>query len=415
MKTLKLVFLLLLIGEISTFQVIFTKNFLKIHSTYSTDLSKIEKTAFDYVDTLENSFPHGSVRRKAVSCANLIRFIMVMKDNQTSHHIIKRGIPLIGELISLVADTPSPEDWHEQQQLTQDLIDLENESTKDIKFLNKKLNKTIRLVDLENAHLNKVQIEISLQANLTNSRIANSNAADELCYIGLKLAFEHGQKVEEIKDISLNSKSTNPSRYMFPSDDLHVIAESQALKNRIFSPVFLSQREIDNIYSLESTAIVYNPDTQTISGIILIPLADFSDMMTTQRIPNLGVKDSARLRSLELLIMNKLDLLLCSDKGRKVRLYSSSDLSKCQKHSDRNKGTYICSSREVYSPSPAGNCNDLKELPSGIAIEGTSNEFIIDSPKTNVTIYCEGLEQTNKTDIAIIDKPLKLQIPEHCS
>ena len=196
-------------------------------------------------------------------------------------------------------------------------------------------------------------------------------------------------------------------------EKLHKIIEKHALKDKVLSPVFLSESEIKDIYTLKSTFTAYNATTKKIESLIQIPLADYSLVMHSLPMPHLNENDQLRLRKAELVLMQKIDIILCSESQKSLRFYSTVRLESCQKHIDSSKNTFICESRDILISDSFDKCGNIHALPEAVVVELDHNTFYFDHPPMLAKITC--INETTTAEIKITDKPSKIKLANHCS
>ena len=105
------------------FQILFTKDYIKVHSKRTVDYSLHLRLAHDHAKHLEDDFTHDhGLRDAAKSCATLIRYHADFHDllfNQTLYRD-ERGITALWEIWSAVSGAPDPQDWDNQKTLMKD-------------------------------------------------------------------------------------------------------------------------------------------------------------------------------------------------------------------------------------------------------------------------------------------------------
>ena len=416
MRCLHLVSTLLALSAFVAQNIIFTSRHLKIHSSYDANDSLVRRTVERYVTELETKFANSHfIRQKAEACANILRYYLEKHQIKFDQHLTrkKRGIPFIGEAWSWLSDSPSPSEWRSQRRIIKDLIKLEKKDNKSLNFLKNGILRLQKSVVLENEKL--VNIADKIETNLSGDEklIHESNVADTLCSKGTLLALELDEKRSIIEDIKSSSESSTPSRFLFPLEKLHQLITEHSLTDKILSPVFLTESEIQEIYTLKSSATVFNETSLKIDSIIQIPLADYSLMMVDMPMPNFNEFDQSRMRKAELFLMQKIDILLCSESQKSLRFFPSSELETCQKHLDSTKQTYICESRDIFVAHRFEKCNEIRSLPTAFIIEIDQNTFYFDHPPAQARISCANESSTSVLQIP--EKPTKIKLAEHCS
>ena len=111
--------------------------------------------------------------------------------------------------------------------------------------------------------------------------------------------------------------------------------------------------------------------------------------MVTMYLPNFNSTDIFRLHRLELIAVKKVDRMLCSKNMSAIRLIMLSELEKCQKHTTKRSGMdFICQSRKVIMNHIFDSCSDISDLPPALILQVDQTHFIVDHPKSKVTINC---------------------------
>ena len=400
------------------FQILFTKDYIKVHSKRTVDYSLHLRLAHDHAKHLEDDFTHDhGLRDAAKSCATLIRYHADFHDllfNQTLYRD-ERGITALWEIWSAVSGAPDPQDWDNQKTLMKDLISLQNDEQAEIKLLKKKLKYTQRSVTDDKIRMDALVRKIVNNEIKEDELVQHSFVAQSLCYQGLTLSLELRDQNDIIHDVTLNAKSQLPSRYMFPADEIKKVVENHTLYDKVSRPVFLTDREINQLYSLKSTISTYDSKANTIHSLISIPLCDYSTAMASYPIPVLNQKDGARMHKIELVLMRKIDVYLCSETQHSVRFFSTQSLPKCQSHDDLHRKSYICENRHILISGTTSTCSNLRELPKAIVIDISSEFFLFDHPVTVAKLFCQNSTDIVTHDVAIPNRLTKIKVPLECS
>ena len=416
-----MIFYLLLTKEIQCQKIIYSEKSITIQSVRKiSDLGETLKIITDIKKELKTDFKDALVIQKGESCMDIFNYRMqtLHTDNKNMLKRRKRGISLLGELLSSITDVPSPSSWKGQLKVTHDLIELTNNEGKMLKHIKGTiLNEGKDIIKLQ-SELKKIDLQ---QRNETNELKAYENILDEslimdtLCNKGFLLLLKSEIENRIKNDIIMNSYENLPSKYMFPTEKIKDFIYKQAALEKLHSPIFYSENEIRQLYSFESTLTVFSPKNNSFISLLNLPLADYSHEMTTLPIPNLNNTDKDRLYFFEKLANKNIDRLMCSKHQKAARLLDTSDLKRCQKH--RSKEYYICNERIILSKfNTFEGCNYINTLPIALAIEISPNTILIDSPHDVLAISCPRFNTVdNVTKIDIPKHPIKLTIPSNCS
>ena len=408
-------FLMYAIGSVISQNIIFTTAHLRVHSEYDADTTLLKRTVKEFSTNLSTRFNDDpTIRAKAIACSKILNYYIHNHRSVTDHHYTreKRGIPQIGELWSWISDSPSPSEWRSQRIITRDLVRLQNDQNSTNYFLKRGIIQTQKSVVLVNQKLKDYVSQIETNLEIDAKRDHLSNMVDTICYEGMLLGLELNQKSIEIEDITSSACTATASRYLFPHEKLHAIVEAHALKDKVYSPVFLSSAEIQQIYSLKATATMYDSKKKKIDAIIVLPLADYSLLMKARPMPDLNPFDQSRLHQIELLTLQKIDIILTSDQLKSMRLFSSSKLDTCQMHLESIRKDYICKSRNIQIFHQFDNIDTIESLPKAIIVEHDENTFYLDHPETVAKITCTN---NGTSEVKIPAKLIKISIAEHCS
>ena len=331
--------------------------------------------------------------------------------NQTN----KRYISFLGDIIKEIAGNPSGRDWERQVEISKKLLEIVKDEQAEIKGLKKHLKHEKK--EFKN-HLNNVKAITLILANESNEIKIEKNTTKKIIDLtrihirGKTLLQRAKRENDERKDIIEKAIFDLPSKIMFPVDTVKETIRSHGEQENFFNPVFYTSEELNSLYNFECCKTLFNKKTKTFHSYLEIPWTDFSNKMMTINIPELKASDLNRLHEIEIFTKKKVDRILCSNKLKMIRLLSLSDLTKCQKH--RQKDLFLCSNREVMIKIDSmSSCKDIKKLPNVLALELTNDHYMVDR-KINETlnVYCnKKLHHQIDADIGTIT----VNLPKACS
>ena len=342
--------------------------------------------------------------------ADWIHDVIILLTNQKA----KRGFKALGDLWADITDTASPEEWDKIKEIASDLTMVTTNQQKEIKHLQKKIvhnkNELMEYLHITQQQRLKEYGELR-NAIYTNENITELSIKIDTSHIRAITIINHGNTENRIiRDIFEKSLLHLPSKYMFDPNTIRQVITKNAENDKKNSHIFYTKKEITDLYKFQSTMTAYDKDNNTLHSLLYLPLADYSDQMTTHPLPNLTPKDLNRLHALEDMTRLHYDLLLCSKSKNTIKLLASSQLEKCQKNIE--KDTYICSGRQItLKMNQIADCHNINELPKTLASQTNKNEFVIQSSDENITIFCK-----NTPYKTILPKmcPIKLFIPNQC-
>ena len=326
----------------------------------------------------------------------------------------KRGFKALGDLWADITDTASPGEWVKIKDIASDLTMVTTNQQKEIKNLQKQIfhNKNELMEYLHILQQQRLKEYSQLRnAIYTNENLTELSIKIDTSHIRAITIINHGNNENRIiRDIFEKSLLHLPSKNMFNPNTIRQVITKNAENDKKNSHIFFTKKEIFDLYKYQSTMTAYDIDNNTLHSLLYLPLADYSDQMTTHPIPILTPKDLNRLHALEDMTRLHYDILLCSKSKNTIKLLASSELKKCQKNIE--KDTYICSGRQItLKMNLITDCQNIKELPKTLASQTKTNEFVIQSSEGKITIYCE-----NTPYKTILPKmcPTKIFIPNQC-
>ena len=423
--TIMKVLIYLLVSNFATCnaqKIFFSEKAISIHSQRKIlDLTSTHILIDNIVTQIKKTAKDEMVKVKANACISKLKRLKNNFSNdsdiiQLKRH--KRGISLIGELLSSVSDIPSPSEWKDNLRTLKDLAKLAKKEGTVLKHVKGK-------IDVESKDLESLKIELK---DMKNKERSQSNAlkkalneldqsiiVDALCYNGETLISESEHENRIINEITLKAYRNLPSKFMFPADKINDIIHKVATDQKIHRPIFYSKNELNEIYQLESTITAFKPENDTIISLMHLPLFDYSNELITVDIPILESSDMDRLHKFESLANKKIDIFLCSENKNSVRFYASDDLKTCQKHA--NKNFFVCNERIISLRMPyKQQCKEIALLPEALVLEIGHNLLLVDSPFDNMIISCPvEKEKENITKIKASEHPIKISLPEKCT
>ena len=416
-------FFLMLILHINDAQkVYFTDTFIYVHS--AKDMRHIDdyKLALEvYKKGLKNDFADDELlSRKANNCIKLIDEICPSEltfDEHFRSGRVKRGFSFLGTILHEITDVPSPDQWHNQQKITHDLVRLSKKEKTHIINIEHELrhDKKIITTTLEKLQLFKDETDLSnnitaQERHLLEEKFDKNIQIDNICINAISLSVQYKHEIELLSDIALDANDMLPSIELFPVKNITEIIEKNAEKDRINDPIYLGKNEIFHLYKLQSAATVYNESKKRIHSVLRIPLTDFSNALITYDLLSFKNIDHQRIHDFELYNMKKIDRILCSDSHRAVRLLATTDLTKCQKQTHAHKDEYICEDRHIWLKINS-TCENLDSLPAALILPISHETFAIDHPVGKINIVCNSEESVLELSGSIST----IKVPKNCS
>ena len=403
---------------VSSQNVIFTDDFIKIYSEKDMNFTSTYEAAIQFYRNELLRFKDEILSQKCIACIKLTDYIAKLA-LESIHYLIriKRGFRFLGTIINELADIPTGDMWDDQQEMNENLLTITKDEEKEIKDLKKKIkveHSAINTLETLVQNISSNQLVERAEINALEKLFDDNAIADTYCFKALKTAEKLSFEKEIVYDISHHSKQFLPSRYMFPIDKITPVINEHAKRNRLSAPVFFDENEIYDMMTLQSTITVYDEVNKKLRSILKIPLADFSENMKTFALPNLDQKDMYRLHRLELLGVKKVDRYLCSKRMKSIRLISIEDLKSCQKHVANYENTFICQKRKVQMKHIFDECSRVKKLPPAIIFEVDNEHFLVDHPPQVVKISCISNNITSRENMTITEGPTKIKVPKNC-
>ena len=326
----------------------------------------------------------------------------------------KRYLNFVGDFIKMVGGNPSGEDWEKQTAINKKLLEVVKQENEKMTNLKKRIKheKTEMSSVLE-----KVQAMNRLVASTVNETNQEGKVIIELMEIvtihtrGKSLLSQAHRENSNRKDI-VNCASLNlPSKIMFPTQTVKETILEHAKLDKIKSPIFLTDNEIDSLYNFQCCKTMFDKREKVFHSYMELPWTDFSNKMMTLNLPKLNPNDLNRIHFIETIAKKSIDKILCNDVKKSMRLLSLKDLKTCQKH--RQKNMYLCTKREVTMKIDLFmSCIEIDKLPKTMIMEVSENKFIIDRQKPDtLRVFCKG-----KFHHEIRQKmgPIVVNLPTNC-
>ena len=410
---------LLTIKQVNCIKVLHASRHISVHAAYAiSDVTKTENILDKLTKEIRDISKSTKLKEKGEAFPQNIEsmkldwrhqvFLLLTKQKS------KRGFKLLGDFLSELTETASPDDWVEIKRVASDLTKVTSNQQKEIKNLKKQiLNNKNEL----NEYLGIIQTQrLKEYSEIRNAIYTNENLTElsvliDIAHIRAINIINHGNNENKIiQDIFQKSLLHLPSKNMFDPNTIKEVITKNAESDKKNSHIFYTETEIFDLYKFQSTLTAYDKNNNTLHSLLYLPLADYSDQMTTYPIPNLSPNDLNQLHALEDMTRLRYDRIQCSECKNTISLLATSQLRKCQ--SNIEKDTYICSGRQLtLKMSKITSCKNIKELPKTLASQTEINESVIQSSEELITVYCE--ETPYKTILPEMC-PIKIFIPNQC-
>ena len=333
--------------------------------------------------------------------------INYIKNTKTENNDIQirdpRSIRPIGELWSFLSGNPSPSEFDNMQTNVEHIKNLVLDEVKESDSVEK-------IVKQDHVALSKIDAKIDLllaeekydqnELNLTENALKIEIQASGLCSYGSSLENIINWEFMEIKNIIQDSKFNFANLNMFPPEKIYNILKTK--KNGKFAN-YAKFRKSDllELYRVNSASLAISGDGKIISA-MAVPLLSEGQMHNTFdfSIPSYY---NTRLDPLIKTAGKKIDLCICSNHSRKLTLFSSEDLDKCQH--GFSKTTFICKQRNVHLFGNPDSCSK-KILPKILVFQISEIKFLIESCGETQLVCDNILQKTyNITEASILTVP----------
>ena len=309
-------------------------------------------------------------------------------EQHSGHKIEKRYIiPYIGDTFDSLIGVVGPTQWSHQLSTTKKLSKaLENEEKEVVA-----LEHTVRdnsdiisdsLVKIENFDLEfrKYRRYFELSMFFENLEFKVERGCDKGKFVAIRIR----EDTSSLSDIRNNALTSFPDRSLFPPQLIKKQIELSHESNHIRSPYFSSMYDISQIYGISSAVTVIKE--LKIHSMLTMPLIDGTLGMEYIDFPyNLSEKDHRILSTLNKLALKSLDVYGCNEQERLFLIFSSRDLTQCQKCP--NGQCIVCKGRQISLESGPIICSN-PVLPSSIVIELSPTLLLLKTEESSIDIIC---------------------------
>ena len=389
------------VKNISNFQ----KNFAKINE-FVQKMSEAEKEFkipsfreyLDYLHTNKSNYNKNflvkmqkATLRNLKQCKNYVQKknfqandIFKKTLNQHQNQRNKRGLKILGEIFSQITDIPSPTQWSDENKLIDDLkriVSGEKNETHELKISIESQEKIIENMIPSLSKLSKNLEKSETTMDLFSNIIIDHLDFEFICNQGKQMVDELLREANSIKNVKEKALELKPDESLFPLEKIIEITENFHKSNKENSPVFGSDLEINQIYSMSSAVTIIEKDN--IHSLLTIPIADFSYQFNFIPHPTLNSKDIKTINELSKIALKNIDIFTCTKNKRNLRLFSSRDLERCS--TTPNAELHICRGRKSNVPTTRNMCEKF-QLPSSLFIELSPNMILV---KSNLKVLHE--------------------------
>lgn len=402
-------------------KIYFTNKYLSIHakkdiSQFSKNydnlnqiISKLDKTKTAFINKQFNA-TFGSAELAfnqwlGTQVSNCIRTLKLKKTRANSEvekaFLLRNKRNIFGDAISDLTGLQSPSSWQHEQVAIDKIQKVINGEMEEIHVLQHTMKNEIATVEKISTELNYLgSKEFNTERNLESFAyyIKAQHKIDHVCFHGNMVADNLIKESNIIKEIKHNGRFNRPSEHLFPLPEIY--KKVNEIKKKEFSPVFNNMQEIEQIYSM--TAAITMISNNTIFSLMELPLVDFTYRYDFMAYPILEKKELAILNNLQKMAYKPLDLFLCSEEHKTIRIFSSLDLGSCQMTAD--KSLVICKGRKLKQFNYEHEC---KKIPQDIVIELDSDLILMKSDLKTVQAICGN--QSHKIEINSTYSILKIK------
>ena len=333
--------------------------------------------------------------------------IFRMATHQNDHSISKRGISFLGEALSAITNNPSPAQWSEEKRIVKKIAKITEGEIVEINQIKKAFHEqnliNTNLMPSVN-QLGKQIARAETEFNILSLIFENFLEIEQTCNAGKKLSENLLNEALEIESIFENSLKNHPDKSLFPHEKIFEFI-SKHNKN-IKVPAFQNNLEISKLYQMSSAVTVI--DKNVIHSIISLPLVDFTLQYSFFNYPILSENEIETINKLSKIALRPIDMFLCCETLRRIRLFSSTDLERCAGTADGK--SHICKGRTLLFPMNGKNpCLDF-HIPNTIAVELSPTLILIKSDQKKFTLECG-----NSTHAVLLNSTFAtVHIPRHC-
>ncbi len=315
----------------------------------------------------------------------------------------KRGIKLLGDLISSLTDIPGPDKFHNLEHLVKDLKKTTLDQTDEIINLHSILKQDESTLikdhkDILDLYKNEKSTNHALNSfySIITHHLNASQLCEQLKSWTLIVRNEH----DIVKDISASSDNHHPSVHLFPKQYIKKAFTNLASFYPTLKPIFAIEGKFNNFYSTPST-ITARHET-TIISIATVPLIDFSKSRTTRR-PTFEEVHSQQIQTIQNIANVRISHIITDKNNRFASIFAPEDFElNCNKIP--LSPDFICKSR--YHESAITN----DTIPTKLVYEHGPNHLIITNPG-KIDISCNNYSHSNTYNNASII----IYLPPNCS
>ena len=320
---------------------------------------------------------------------------------------VKRGIPILGELLSEITDQPSPSEWSNEKKIISDLERLVKNEYNETHQLVSEMESQEKTLEKLVPDLRKLSKNLKFSKNqihLISLIILDNLNFQYACDEGKEMAKELLNESKTLKQIQRNAMLKRQDVTLFPLKKL-VNIEKHRKNSKITTPILSNEHEILQLYEMSTAVTII--DQKVIHSLISIPFADFTYEYEYIPYPILNEKDIGILHMLSKLALKPIDIFTCSKTQRNIRLFSSKDLLQCNR-TPAGK-LYVCLARTSVVPTSHHSCKNFK-LPKSLMIQLTPNLLLIKTDQKSLTEKCRNVD----ADIQINSTYSILNVPKNC-
>ena len=321
-----LIILAALFGCVKTQKILATDRFINIVARKSTVnifsniyllevyAAKLGKSHISFSDTCQSKLQ--KIANDSITELKIFGFsrkVMPVKNTRD-----KRGIRPLGTLLSWLTDTPSPDSWDREIELTQKLKSIITDEGAEILSIE-------HVLEREDKYLQalKSKMAILLNAEQTNSILVTNfsselnayNNAESVCIFGESIAHTILREMNIVKSIFTDSRQNLPNVYLFPPYNLKKLLEQKS--------IFTKGSDHLEYYHMNSAITTIHK--YEIISIFSIPIIDASQT-NSFTVHNFIKNNQARISPLEQIAQKTIDTMVCLKNTRQSILLSSLSL-----------------------------------------------------------------------------------------
>ena len=323
---------------------------------------------------------------------NLHNRLITNKRKKRNIRRIKRGIRMLGNLISYVSGVPSPGQWENEVILVNKLENMiKNEHSEQNLLIATIKDEASELEAVKNEYQKLQNEEFRSHETLKNYAyfVSTKGKLTHMCSIGKEVSRRFIEQTQILEDIKTKSSQNLPSKHLFPIN--HIFAKIKNLQKHTYTPLLQNTHEIESLF-LMATAITSIHDGH-IYSVLQIPLVDFSYELNFIQYPFFTKNELEILENLSKISLKEIDTFLCSRAQKSLKVMSSKDLEHCL--FTPNRKIYVCSGRQIIEKN-ANFYRPCNHLPQNIIIELSPEALLIKSNLTEIKVTCPSKTETLK-------------------